>query len=204
MAPRQIRGIKRAEVSITNKTLQLDNPFVVFQIGNIVDISAETKHLPPEPDPITTAIVRIGGALIQFIKEYFIVGIAFLFINGLIPLLFGASVGGFISTALSTIASLVIFYKLLKRVIEIVKAARISLKKKDAPKVLYGVSIATSNGKFFRIYDYRQSRRDEILFNLAEVMKNQDQPVSCVFQIEGDFTGDFIQQSGVFGTGVNK
>jgi hypothetical protein len=59
MAPRQIRGISKAKVSITNKTLKVDRPYIVYQIKNIATLNEDFKELPRERNPRLKATFEI-------------------------------------------------------------------------------------------------------------------------------------------------
>ncbi|MGI2904915.1 hypothetical protein [Tolypothrix sp. VBCCA 56010] len=218
MSPRQIRNIKPANLSITNKTLKIDYPHVVYQIRNIATFNKtwyQQKEKPILPEKL--------GCVIKIILIFN----SLRFINAFIFLILGQVIEAVISLVLG-LSPIVLYITIFKRtaVFKIIQIARakvaentsqkeilkiwlamikeiikiIFVEEKKQPLYIHGVSISTNDGKKVNIYDYRQEYIEQIMASLHEVMENQDTPASYHFVVEGDL----IQQSGNFDVGVNQ
>ena|GEM_PF-2344193 len=65
----------------------------------------------------------------------------------------------------------------------------------------YGLSIETNSARSQLISSKSEKFIDKIIDKLMEIMNNRDAPASYTFNVAD---GDIINQSGVFGAGVNK
>ena len=178
MAPKYRKNFKQANLSITNKTLKIDHPFVIYQIRNIT--SVDKRRFRPD---------YIKNLSMIFSRTFYLLGFLFfeawispyLFAYGDIPIL---SIGLKIIRFIIFIEWLIVLIKELSRMIRRWK---------------YGVVISTNDASAVAIYS-RKEDVDEIILRVYEVMENQEENVSYHYRIEGDI----IQQSGNFGIGVNQ
>jgi hypothetical protein len=181
MSPRQIRNIKPANLSITNKTLKIDYPHVVYQIRNIATFNKTWYQQKEKPN--------LQEQLETFIIAFLILIAYFLIMGAFNSLSHGQVINAIVCSVLFGLLAFVIYKKNIKRT-----------KTKKQPLYIHGVSISTNDGKKVSIYDSRQEYIEQIMASLHEVMENQDTPASYHFQVEGDL----IQQSGNFDVGVNQ
>lgn len=171
MAPRQLRNLRQANLFITNKTIKIDAPLVIYQVKNIASIDKRIK----EPEKIfNNRLLTFASNMISL----FPMGFAVLILISIFLFPF--------------ILPLLLIYWLIK--------GKPKFLERKIPKILYGVSISTSDGKFLTIYDMKEEFIDNIISRIYEVMENQAASASYHFAIEGDM----IQQSGNFGIGINQ
>jgi hypothetical protein len=158
MAHRNLSNLKQANLSINNKTLKIDRPYVVYQIPNITSVDKIIKR-PGDDDIIFTII----GYSFSFSVCLVIIGLLGLAFSGnlfwLVPCVLGS-------------ATTAMFWILLKERIE--------------NQTKYGAFISTNDAKSVTIYDKDERFIEDIMSKLYQVMENQDEPVKYNFTIQGD------------------
>jgi uncharacterized protein YejL (UPF0352 family) len=218
MAHRQIRNIAQANLTITNKILKIDYPYVIYQVSNIATLKKFGYQEKPKPKSLNflekilaifvyiISIISILFALIFYIFKQIPSAIVFSFFTLIIITLYRAiikreEVLKIIRKAKAGVAKNTsqkeingIWFAMIGKLIEIL------FKGKKDVRYVYGVSISSNDGKNVSISDYRESRVEEIMTRLSQVMENQDIPANYHFVVEGDM----IQQSGNFDVGVNQ
>jgi len=140
----------------------------------------------------------------QTFKIYLIGSVILVILSLLLIPFLGERVGSFIGSILSLVFNLFILYKLALEMTKIIKEIHQKiLHKKPLPTIIYNICITTNKEKF-KISDVQRSRRDLIYSELCNVMEKPKDPVNFNITIDGDFTGDFINQNGNFNTGFIK
>lgn len=174
MPSNNLKSSKQANLLITNKTLKIDNPYVVYQINNIA--SMDKRYKKPDYSIIFTII--IFGIFLALFTSSLIVNVLRIF-----------SIPYSISGLVALINIFFWLHLMIKNILYI-------LRKKGH----FSVAIFTTDGKSVTIPSESEQYIDNIMSKIYEVMQNEETPVNHHFKINGDV----IVQSGNFGNGVNK
>jgi hypothetical protein len=162
MAHRNLSNLKQANLSINNKTLRIDNPYIVYHIPNIASVD-KVKKEPGQDDFVLTLL-------------HWTYALSFGCAAAMISMAFSKSLmylGGSIVLMLIGILS-----------------CRGWIKRKEN-NIKFGVIISTNDAKTIAIYDRNARVIDDIISKLYEVMENQEQPISYHFRLEGDVVQQF-------------
>lgn len=159
MASKHLRNLKHANLLITNKTLKIDYPYVVYQINNITSMDKRFRK------PNYWLILNI---VYQHLVALFITFVFLGFINAIFknPTIVGS---------LALLFIVLLIFLMIKNIIDLLQK-----------KVEYSVSIFTNDGKSVTIPSNNGQFIDNIMSRIYEVMENEDTPVNYHFEVEGD------------------
>lgn len=174
MPSNNLKSSKQANLLITNKTLKIDNPYVVYQINNIA--SMDKRYKKPDYSIIFSTIIFC--IFIALFTSSLIVNVLRIF---------------FIPYSISGLVALINIFFWIRLMI---KTILYILRKKGS----FSVAIFTADGKSVTIPGESEQYIDDIMSKIYEVMQNEDIVVNHHLKVNGDV----IVQNGNFDTGVNK